>query len=378
MSKKNVRLESLFILSEIISPSNDREKIKQEILSDSINWLSVVEIANTHFLTAALYYSLLDKDLLNFIDDEELLAYLEQIYTINLHRNQKIIEQSEEIAQILSKKGIKPIFLKGAASLLQNDYKDIGMRFLSDIDFCITENSLHEAINLLTSTGYITNETNKSIKPVWHHWWPMSHKKWDAVLEVHRYALGYPFSQYIHCDEENFDKNFKQMGSSVLSPTIRLIHAYIHSDLIDRNYDFKNIDLRQLYEINIIINNYGLQIDWLYIEKKFHSYKIFDKFNYKLYLIYKLFNTETPIMKENFTAKLHLRILYLNFKYYDSFLRKIFSTNREILHRLSYTDIRKRYNITSKKEYIYYLFRYLQKKNIFTLYSSIFKNYFSH
>jgi len=274
------------------------------------------------------------------------------------------------------KKEIKPVFLKGAASLLQNDYKDTGMRFLSDIDFCIAENSFHEAINLLTSTGYMINKTTQTIKPAWHHWWPMSHKKWNVVIEVHRYVLGDPFSEYIQCDEENFDNNFKQMNLSILSPTMRLIHAYVHSDLVDRNYYFKNIDLRQLYEINVIIINNKTQIDWIYIEKKFHSYGIFNKFNYKLYLIYKLFNTETPIMKENFTAKLHLKLLYLNFKYYDSFLRKIFSTNREVLHRLSYTDIRKRYNVSSKKEYIYFVFKYLQKKNIFTLYSSIFKNFF--
>ncbi len=202
MSKKNLRLKSLVTLSEIISPSSDREKIKQEILSDTINWLGVVEIANTNFLTAALYYSLLDKDLLIVIDDKELLNYLEQIYTINLKRNQKIIEQSKEIADILSKKDIKPVFLKGTASLLQNDYKDVGMRFLSDIDLCIDEFSLHEASELLIDTGYIAGD-EKSLSPNWMHLPAMYHEKWDMVIELHRYVLLYQYSSIIPCKRSN-------------------------------------------------------------------------------------------------------------------------------------------------------------------------------
>lgn len=186
MSKKNIKLDSLFTLSEIISPYGDQKKIKQDILSDTIDWLSVVEIANIHFLTAALYHSLLEKELLIFIEDEELLSYLEQIYTINLDRNRKIIEQSKEIAQILLEKKVKPLFLKGAASLLQNDYKDVGMRFLSDIDFCVYKDDFVTARELLLSVGYIPNMTVGIDISKHHHWWPMAHEKWDVVNELHR------------------------------------------------------------------------------------------------------------------------------------------------------------------------------------------------
>ena len=174
MSKKNVRLESLLILSEIISLSSNREKIKQNILSDSIDWLSVVEIANTHFLTAALYYSLLDKDLLNFIDDEELLTYLEQIYTINLHRNQKIIEQSKEIAGILLKKDIKPVFLKGSASLLQNDYKDVG---------------IEEAKAIIQSLIHEVKSVNGTFISLWHNESLSDQDRWKGWREVYTYLL---------------------------------------------------------------------------------------------------------------------------------------------------------------------------------------------
>ena len=56
----------------------------------------------------------------------------------------------------------------------------------------------------------------------------------------------------------------------------------------------------------------------------FHSHGLWNKFNSKLYLISKLFNIDTPIMKEDFRVKIHLKILYLYFNYDDTFLKKLF------------------------------------------------------
>ena len=337
MSRKNVSLQSLFTLSEIISPSSNKEKIKREILLNSIDWLSVVEIANTHFLTASLYYGLLDKDLLNFIDDEELLTYLEQIYIINLKRNQKIIKQSEEIAGILLEKEIKPVFLKGAASLLKNDYKDVGMRFLSDIDFCIFENNFHKAKEHLLSSGYIPNiiEGIEDIEKH-HHWWPMYHPNWDVVIELHRLILTYPYSQFIDCDERNCQDSAFHTNIAILSPTYRLIHTFLHSDIVDRNYKLKKIDLRQLYEMSIIIDTYQSQINWIYIEKFFQTYEMWDKFNYKLCLIAELFKIDAPILIQNTKSKRHLKSLYIFFKHQNTFLINLFTNFQNLLFAISY------------------------------------------
>ncbi len=360
-SKKNVRLESLFILSEIISPSGDREKIKQEILSDSIDWLSVVEIANSHFLTAALYYSLLDKDLLNIIDDEELLTYLEQIYTINLHRNQGIIEQSKEIAQILLKTNIKPVFLKGAASLLQNDYIDVGMRFLSDIDFCVFENDFVKSREQLLSSGYIPNIIKIKVIEKHHHWWPMYHPDWDVVIELHKFILTFPYTHLLNCEKSNSQNSDGHTNAAILSPSFRLIHTYLHSDMVDRSYSLKKIDLRQLYEMSIIIDNYQSQIDWVYVDDFFKKHKMWDKFNYKLCLIAELFNVHSPIMRQNNKCKIHLEVLYMFFKHQNTFLTNLFTDVQNNLFGLSYRRIRQDYGASSKKEYFYSIYKKLKK-----------------
>ncbi len=357
MSKNNIKLESLFIISEIISPHSDREKIKQNILSDSIDWLSVVEIANTHFLTASLYYSLLDKDLLSFIEDEELLSYLEQIYIINLDRNQKIIEQSKEISDILLEKDIKPVFLKGAASLLQNDYEDAGMRFLSDIDFCVSESDYVTAREQLLSSGYIPNIDAAGIDvELHHHWWPMCHPKWDVVNELHRSILTFPYSDYIDCGVDNCQDSAKHNNMAVLLPTFRLMHAFLHSDIADRNYELKKIDLRQLYEISRIVDTYDSQIDWVYIEAFLKRHKMWDKFYCRLSLIDELFKVHASILIQNKKCKINLKILYMFFKYQNTFLTNLFTKYKNSLFALSYRRICMKYGECTKKEYIYYIF----------------------
>ena len=352
MSKRNIKLESLFILSEIISPSSDREKIKQNILSDSIDWLSVVEIANAHFLTAALYYSLLDKNLLNLIDDEELLTYLEQIYIINLHRNQKIIEQLKEIAQILLKKEIKPVFLKGVASLLQNDYKDVGMRFLSDIDFCVFEETLKEASELLIDSGYMSDK-EKSINPNWLHLPPMYNKKWDMVIELHRYVLSYRYSSIVPCKEINYQRSKQYTNVFLLTPTYRLLHAYMHSEIVDRHYYTKTINLRQLYEIAILVEKYKHEIDWIVIERVLKTHRLYNKFNNTLNLIIKLFHMEIPEVKNRNISKLHVQLLLSHFTNLDTLLSKTYIGYQQFIHNISRPVVEQRYGVVSTKDYLH-------------------------
>ena len=358
MSKKNLRLESLVKLSEIISPSNNREKIKQYILSNSIDWLNIVEIANMHFLTATLYYSLLHKDLLTVIDDEELLHYLEEIYSINLKRNQKIIEQSREIADILSKKDIKPVFLKGTASLLQNDYKDVGMRFLSDIDLCIDENSLYEASELLINAGYIEGE-EKSLSPNWMHLPAMYHEKWDMVIELHRYVLLYQYSPIIPCKRSNYQKSKNDNNIYILTPTYRLVHAYIHSELVDRHYYTKTIDLRQLYEMAILIHNYKDEINWVIIEKVLKEHHLYKKFNHTINIVIKLFHMEIPEVKNKKLSKVHVGLRLSHFDNLETLPSNIFIGYQQFKHALSKTVIERRYGAVSKKDHFYFVLKHV-------------------
>jgi len=366
--KKNVRIVSLFILSEIISHSTDTEEIKQKILSDTIDWLSVVEIANTHFLTASLYYSLLDKDILNLINDEELIFYLEQIYTTNLERNLRIIEQSKKISQILLEKDIKPVFLKGTASLLQNDYKDIGMRFLSDIDFCVSENDFIQAKEQLISFGYIPDMDDPGMKDIekHHHWWTMYHPNWEEMgIEIHRAILTFPYSDLIDCKESNCQNVVYHSNMVILSPTYRLIHTYIHSDIVDRSYTFKKIDLRQLYEMSKFIDNYKLQINWKYIEEFFKKQNMWHKFYCRLSLIDALFEVHAPVLRENKNCRISLKLFYMFFEDSNTFFAKQYIRVQDFRIRLSSRQFRKKNGEYTKRKHYTFIAKYLLYRIIF-------------
>jgi len=370
--QSNIKLQSLFTLSEIISFSGDSEKIKQKILSDSIDWLSVVEIANTHNLTAVLYYSLLDQDFLQIIKDEELLAYLEQIYTINLHRNQDIIEQAKELSDVLLKRGIRPVFLKGTASLLEKDYKDVGMRFLSDIDFCVFENDFQAAKEQLLSFGYMADMREKGIRDIdeHHHWWPMYHENWKIVIEIHSSVLSHLYAHLIECNDNNCQNSSYYPNMTMLSPTFRLIHTYIHSDIVDRHYIVKKMDLRQLYEVSRIIDNHRSEINWKYVEDFFKTYKLWNQFNNRLFLIHTLFKVHAPILVENKKCKRHLSVVYFFFKDKNKFLIYLYRNYKLLGYNLQYKNICYRYGISTKKEYIYYASKFFIH-DIFSKISSI-------
>lgn len=364
----NVRLESLFTLTEIISESSNKEKIKQKIFSDSIDWLSVVEIANTHFLTAALYYSLLDKDILSLINDEKLIAYLEQIYTTNLQRNLRIIEQSKNINRVLLEKDIKPVFLKGAASLLENDYKDVGMRFLSDIDFCVFEDDFIQAREQLISAGYIPDMDDTGMKDIekHHHWWTMYHPNWEEMgIEIHRAILTFPYSDLIDCTESNCQNSVYHSNMVILSPTYRLIHTYIHSDIVDRNYAFKKMDLRQLYEMSKFIDNYKLQINWKYIEDFFKKQSMWHKFYCRLSLIDELFKVHAPVLKENKQCTIGIKIFYLFFEDSNTFLTNQYTRFQDFRIRLSSRQFRKKNGEYTKRKHYIFIAKYLLYRIIF-------------
>ena len=356
--KKKVTLKHLFTLTEIISPNSNRHKIKQAILADDIEWLSIVKLANTHFLTAALYYSLLQNNLLKYITDKELLDYLKNIYNINLKRNQKIVTQSVEISNILLLQNIRPVFLKGTASLLQNDYPDLGMRFLSDIDFLVQENVHNDATELLKEANYLSH-ANTSKNPDWHHSPPMYHEKWDMVIEIHRYVLPYKFLSIIPTEQSNQVKNEKYQNIFNLTPTYRLLHAYIHSEIVDGHYYTKTINLRQLYEIAILVQKYQYEIDWVELKMiltKEHNYK---KFTHTLSLVIQLFHIEIEALKHTKVSTVHSKLRVLHFKHLDTVLSSTYLAYHRFIRASSKPAMQRRYGIVSRKKQIYFSIKHL-------------------
>ena len=115
-------------------------------------WDSFVKIGSSHYVIPALYHKLKQRDYLKLLSDE-LVSYLEEIYSQNLKRNLDLRKEVKEISNIFKSNNINHVFLKGAAlvSTLNLDYS--GIRMVGDIDILISNNQILTARELLKKNG---------------------------------------------------------------------------------------------------------------------------------------------------------------------------------------------------------------------------------
>ena len=107
-----------------------------------------VWMASNHFVLPAVYHNLKVNDLLYHFP-EELTDHLEEIYQMNVTRNQHIIRQAEEISECLGSAGIEPVYLKGTGNMLSGLYSHPGERMIGDIDLLVEEKHYLEAARLI-------------------------------------------------------------------------------------------------------------------------------------------------------------------------------------------------------------------------------------
>ena len=266
------------------------------------DFLNIVEIANHEFLTSAFFYQLDKNNFFKSNYDEELFTYLNEIFRLNTNRNAQIVEQLKEIVSILSSANIEPLLLKGSASLVEDDYAHIGIRFLSDIDFMVHPEQIKEAYTLLINSGYKKVDADFTVHDSYHHLWPIEKEGFPVMVELHRRVMGgnsgieyIPFSAKTSYKSNNPDF----LNAWVFNPTYKLYHAFLHTELDDNNYNLKHLDLRHLYDFTVLTKKYYDQIDWDELSQLVKSLGLVNNFQAYLYMAKELFGLITPLTVEN-------------------------------------------------------------------------------
>jgi hypothetical protein len=119
--------ETLFFIAKCLTISleaKNRQEIKEQLKSTSIDWDAVVKVSTAHYVFPALYCIFKRVDFLKYLP-QELVNYMQHITNINRERNKQIITQSQELNSVLLANNIRPIFLKGTGNLLAGIYEDI-------------------------------------------------------------------------------------------------------------------------------------------------------------------------------------------------------------------------------------------------------------
>ena len=148
--------EILLFIAKCLTISHEEKylkEIKNELKFGIINWEKVVQVSSSHYVLPALYCKLKRHHLLALIPSD-LAQYLKFLSNLNRDRNQEILFQAKEINTLLLKNNIVPIFLKGAAFILEDLYDDIAERMIGDIDFLVSKSDYQKTIFILKKDGY--------------------------------------------------------------------------------------------------------------------------------------------------------------------------------------------------------------------------------
>ena len=215
-------------------------------------WDSFVKIGSSHYVIPALYYKLKQRDYLRLLN-EELVSYLDEIYSQNLKRNQNLVKEINEISKLFKSNNIDHVFLKGAA-LVSSIYKDsLGIRMVGDIDILINNDQILKATSLIKDYGYkfkdppfqpfVSQEDYKHIDRM------INNRKVFAV-EIHL-----TISDKIKVDCDKF-MNSKKNLNNILIPnqTDLLYHTIINYQLNDYGSIKAGFHLRTLFDVVNISN----------------------------------------------------------------------------------------------------------------------------
>ncbi len=238
---------------------DENPEFKNEIIykcnNNLISWEEFVLLCSNELVLPAVFIKFRNHNLLEHLPPE-LAEHLFEIHELNAERNKNILHQVEEITRILNKKNINPLFLKGAANLLDKLYSDVGERILSDIDFLIPESEFLYAAKLLEQEGYsIIYETPDYIETEdLKHYPRLVHPDFEAAIEIHRIPVDTKFLTWFNSEIIEKEKRPAKSDSTyfVSSDRHKIIHNFIHGQLSDQGFLYGFVSLRNIYDLLLL------------------------------------------------------------------------------------------------------------------------------
>lgn len=193
--------ELFYFLGKCLSMGDNGEKDQElirAIREEKVDWGNFVEKASNHLVLPSVYLRFKRLGILSDLP-EELGSHLQMVYELNYRRNTAILEQTGRINLLLSTAGIVPIYLKGAANLLDNLYEDVGERMIGDIDLLVSDTEFLQAANLLKSEGYEhAHPFFEDQQAATKHFPRLVHPTELADVEVHRVPVALPLSAHFN------------------------------------------------------------------------------------------------------------------------------------------------------------------------------------
>jgi len=237
------------LLSLALHPGK-RNIIRDKLHNPRFHWVKLITTGSNHLVLPAMYIRIKNAELLPLLP-EFVAEHLENIYLLNLERNNAVISQAQEIIRILEQENIEVMFLKGLGNIFDGLYSSPGERMIQDIDIMVTGDKWELAINMLKQHGYRCRAPFKAdMIPPRKHYPRLFKDESTASIELHRFPVITEFNVNFDTDEiweakipvKNTDHVF------VMSDKHKIIHNFIHSQLEHRGHFYGRIFLRNLYD----------------------------------------------------------------------------------------------------------------------------------
>lgn len=302
MNKKQL----YYLISHILA-LNSKPETAAEIInalpSKKEDWQKWVQLGSKHLVLQSLYLSFKNNKLLSYLPDD-LRGDLEYIHKLNVDRNQKISIQAKDIKNQLKSNEIECVFMKGTGNIFDNLYSDIGERMLYDIDILVEEDQMLKAAEILLGSGYHTQKRfNPKAYPSTMHYPILLREDCVAGVEIHRLPVQY---HYLKTFDNKSVFESKKLASAnegfwVMNDTHKIIHNFMHSQLMHNGHYHADVSLRNLYDL-------------LLLSQREDLVKVFSDFNhYKgqsrayIDLMYKVFGLSNPnSVKKSFKTRFFL------------------------------------------------------------------------
>lgn len=166
----------------------------------------------------------------------------------------------------------EPIYLKGAATVVEHDFQPLPWRFMADIDFLLSKEDLLTAINSFKNLKYRNMDNTRYVPGLMLHFPMIQHPEKKYGVEIHTRCL---------VDDLNgiFDpealRNRAQTISTHLGPVLipdindRIIHLIAHAQINSRRYHRHRFLFRDALELRYLLNRPNADIK--VAEKTFKS-----------------------------------------------------------------------------------------------------------
>jgi len=267
------RWEAFRFISDALQCALGRETVT--IDAERVSWDAVLQLASEHVATPILAWALREAQPI----PDEVRDYLNVTLDLNRRRNEIILDCLESALAVLNLARREPLLLKGAEAILDGGlYPDVSTRYLSDLDILVPKSRLTEASVALNKVDFHASPgsepTKRWVRPPFHHLPPLIHDRQGVAIEVHQTISVWKFEPIlptVMAMDRRIKRSFRGSDYFVLCPTDRIIHNIVHSQLHHGRHEQGMVELRQLFELTLLVSKFGNVIDWQEVENRFRA-----------------------------------------------------------------------------------------------------------